>query len=153
VKNDVLVLGLGNPLMSDDGIGGFVLEKLAARPEQFPDIDFLDAGTAGMAVLHHIAGRKKVVLIDCAIMGTEPGTIKRFTPEQVDSVKQLAHFSMHEMDMLKVIEISKSLGECPEQIVFFGIEPESTAQGNEVTPTLKTHTDHFLEVIVEELTG
>ena len=139
--------------MSDDGIGGFVLERLSALAEEFPSVDFLDAGTAGMAVLHHIAGRKKVVLIDCAIMGTEPGTIKRFTPDQVDSVKQLAHFSMHEMDMLKVIEISRSLGECPEEIIFFGIEPESTAQGNEISNPLKANIDYYTEIIAEELPG
>ena len=100
MKNEVAVLGLGNPLMSDEGVGVFVVERLLADQEKYPAVDFIDAGTGGMAILHLIADRKKVIIVDCAYMEAEPGTIKRFTHDDVKSVKKLAHLSLHEVDIL-----------------------------------------------------
>ena len=82
-----------------------------------------------MSLLHLIANRKKAIIIDCAKMGAKPGTIRRFTADEVQSVKKLSHFSLHEVDILQVINLSKQLGECPDEIVFFGIEPESLEPG------------------------
>ena len=110
-KKDIIVLGLGNPLMADEGIGTVIAEKLEAYQEQYPDVEFMDAGTGGMQLLHYIAGRKKAVIVDCAFMGEQPGSIKRFTVDEVTTVKKLAHLSLHEVDILRVIELSKQLGE------------------------------------------
>ena len=151
MKSDVIVLGIGNPLMSDEGIGGFLIKRFAEKQSSFPQIEFLDAGTGGMALLTIIEGRKKVVLIDCAYMNESPGTIKRFMPEDVESVKQLTHRSLHEADILKIIEIAKELGTCPEEIVFFGIEPEIVAQGEQLSDSLASKIDDYIAVISKEL--
>ena len=54
-------------------------------------------------------------------MGEKPGTLRRFTADEVNSVKRLNHFSLHEIDILQVLNLSKQLGECPAEVVFFGI--------------------------------
>ena len=77
-----------------------------------------------MAVLHRIEGRDRALFIDCAFMGQEPGSIRRFTPEEVRSTKVLAHQSLHEADLLRVIGLAEELGQCPPRVVIFGIEPE-----------------------------
>jgi len=123
MKKETIVLGLGNPLMGDEGIGVKLIEILKSVSADFPEADFVDAGTGGMSLLHLIAGRKRAVIIDCAIMGEKPGTIRRFSPDEVKTVKQLRHLSLHEVDILKVIELARRLEECPEEIIFFGIEP------------------------------
>ena len=82
-RNDVIVIGLGNPLLSDEGIGVHLIRKLSEHQDKFPSVEFIDAGTGGMNVLHLIANRKKAVIIDCAKMGRKPGTIKRFEPADV----------------------------------------------------------------------
>ena len=150
-KKDVIVLGLGNPLMADEGIGTVVVEKLGAYQEKYPDVEFMDAGAGGMQLLHYIAGRKKAVIIDCAFMGEEAGTIKRFTTDEVKTVKKLAHLSLHEVDILSVITLSKQLGECPDEVVFFGIEPVSVEDGMELSEKLKCGINEYLNMIIEEL--
>ncbi len=59
IINDIVVLGLGNPLMADEGIGGFLINKLLEKKDSYPDIDFVDAGTGGMAIMHLIAERNR----------------------------------------------------------------------------------------------
>ena len=151
MKKDTIVLGLGNPLMSDEGIGGFVVEQLKKAAVQYPNVEFVDAGTAGMSLLHLLAGRRKAVIIDCAFMGTEPGTIKKFTPDDVSSVKKLVHQSLHELDILKVIEISKQMGEAPEEIIIFGIEPQKIEPGQEISQPLTAKINEYIKDIRNEL--
>ncbi len=151
MKKPTVVLGLGNPLMSDEGIGVFLISRLSMLADSFPSVEFADAGTGGMSLLHYFEGRDKVVIIDCANMNEEPGKIKRFTPAQVKSVKQLAHFSLHEQDLLKIIEIAKQLGQCPKKIVIFGIQPKNVSFGQSLSEELEQKIDDYISVISKEL--
>jgi len=151
MKKETIVLGLGNPLMGDEGIGVKLIEMLKSVSVDFPEADFVDAGTGGMSLLHLIAGRKRAVIIDCAIMGEKPGTIRRFSPDEVKTVKQLRHLSLHEVDILKVIELARRLEECPEEIIFFGIEPESLEQRMALSQTLTALLDRYLATITAQL--
>lgn len=151
MKNKTVVLGLGNPLMADEGIAIEIVEALSGEAEKFAGVDFIDAGCGGMTLLHYFEGRDKAVIIDCAFMETEPGTIRRFTPEDVTSVKKLSHHSLHEVDILNVIKLAEQMGSCPEEIVFFGIEPKSVEQQQSLTPLLQERLADYLEVIKREL--
>jgi len=150
-KKNVVVIGLGNVLLSDEGIGIHLVRRLSNQQDKFSKVDFFDAGSAGMNLLHLIANRKKAIIIDCAKMGDKPGTMKRFTPDEVKSVKKLSHYSLHEADILQVINLSKELGECPQKIVFFGIEPETLAPGQELSKTLLVKIDAYTADIRKEL--
>ncbi len=137
--------------MSDEGIGGFLVEKLQTQADNFPNVEFIDAGTGGMAMLHLIEDRKKAVLIDCSYMNTAPGTIKKFTPQQVQSVKKLMHYSLHEVDILKVLDIVRQLGSCPQQMVIFGIEPSVIELGTSLSDIVTAKIDDYITAITEEL--
>jgi hydrogenase maturation protease len=150
-RKDTLVIGLGNPLMSDEGIGVHLIRKLSEQQEKFPSVEFIDAGTGGMNLLHLIANRKKAVIIDCVKMGKKPGTFKCFEPADVQTIKKMTHFSLHEADILRIIDLSKQLGECPEKIVIFGIQPESLELGQKLTKTLSGQIDAYLVEIHKEL--
>lgn len=151
----VIVIGLGNPLMADEGIGSALVEALAemAAAGKLPTehVEYLDGGCGGMYLLHSIAARRKVIMIDCARMGLEPGTLRRFTPADVATVKQMTHLSLHEVDILRVIEMAEMTGQCPDQIVIFGIEPEKITLQMALTDTLKKHLPHYLAAIAEEI--
>jgi hydrogenase maturation protease len=129
MKEGTVVLGLGNPLMADEGIGVYLVERLMESAGAYPSVDFVDAGTGGLSVLHHIEGRRKAVVVDCAYMDEPPGTIRRFTPEEVRSTKVLAHQSLHEADLLRIIAMARQLDQAPDQIVIFGIQPERVELG------------------------
>jgi len=151
MKNDTVVLGLGNPLMADEGIGIEIITLLKSASGDFPEVDFFDAGCGGMTLLHYLEGRKKAIIIDCAFMGTEPSTMKRFKPEDVKSVKKLAHHSLHEVDILKVIELAQQLGDCPEEIIFYAIEPKEVIQQQNLTALLQEKLPEYIKTIQQEL--
>ena len=152
---ETIVVGLGNPLMADEGIGTVLvdeLSKLAAAGKLPSDnIEYYDGGCGGMYLLHTIAERKKAVLIDCCLMGAEPGVIRRFTPDDVTTVKQMAHLSLHEVDILKVIELARQLGQCPDEIVIFGIEPVSITQQMHLNEPLRARIPDYIAEIEKEL--
>ena len=148
---DILVAGLGNALMSDEGVGAVVLERLSSDGARFPRVEFADLGASAMRALHAMAGRRKAVFVDCALMGEEPGAIRRFTPEQVRSQKALAGLSLHEGDLLKVIELSRALGECPQEVVIFGIQPQQIAPGQGLSPALKARLGQYVDAVAAEL--
>jgi hydrogenase maturation protease len=153
MKRGTVVVGLGNPLMADDGIGPYLLEKLSVIFRGHPDIDLVNGGTGGMSLLHIIANRAKVILIDCASMGTPPGTIRHFTPDDVASAKSLSHFTLHETDILNVLEISRQLGEYPHEVIIFGIEPVRIEMGQTLSHELLAHEHDYLDVISKEIRG
>jgi len=146
-----VVLGLGNPLMGDEGIGVVLIERLAESADKYPGVDFIDAGTGGLSVLHHIEDRRKAIFIDCAFMDEEPGTIRRFTPEEVRTRKVLAHQSLHEADLLQILAMARRLDQAPEQVVLFGIQPEQVAPGQGLSQTLADRIDEYVRLVLQEL--
>ena len=151
MKNDIIVLGLGNPLMADEAIGGFLVNKLLEKKDSYPGIDLVDAGTGGMEILHLIIERKKVIIIDCTYMGKTPGTMVKFGPQEVQSVKKLLHYSLHEVDILKVMDLAGQLNQCPDDIVIFGIEPEKIEFREGLSPALQKKTNEYIEIIKREM--
>ena len=149
-KRDIVVLGLGNPLYTDEGIGPAIIEWFCEYAEKYPSVDFIDAGTGGMFFLYLFANRHKAIFIDCAYMGTKSGTIKRFEPSEVKSIKQLAHQSLHEADLLNIINLSKELGQLPQSIVIFGIEPKIIELGQILSETLSTRMNNYIAAVSQE---
>jgi hydrogenase maturation protease len=155
-RKSKIVIGLGNPLMTDEGIGVLLVQKLAQKSDRKElhgcnDVEFYDGGTGGMNLLYKIENRDKVILIDCAKMGQSPGTICRFTPDQVRTLKKLAHFSLHEIDILKLLDVAAQLDAAPKEVIIFGIEPASLELGNDLSEILKTQLDNYLNTILAEL--
>ncbi|MBM4103365.1 MAG: hydrogenase maturation protease [Planctomycetes bacterium] len=155
-RKSSIVIGLGNPLMSDEGIGVLLAQKLAEKSQNQElaggeIVEFYDGGVGGLNLLYKIENRDKVILIDCAKMGEPPGTIRRFTPDQVRSVKNLGHFSLHEVDILKVLDLAGQLDAAPKEVVIFGIEPASLDLNPTVSDILAGQVDTYLAAITEEL--
>jgi hydrogenase maturation protease len=151
MRNSVIVIGLGNPLMADEGIGVRVVERLAAQARRFPGITFLDAGTSGMVALHAMAGHRKAIFVDCARMGESPGTIRRFTPGQATNLKKQPGLSLHEGDLFGILALSKQLGECPAETIIFGIQPARIEPDTKLSAALDARLESYVERVSEEL--
>ena len=147
----MIVVGLGNVLMGDEGIGVRVVERLAAQAERFPSVTFLDAGTSGMVALHAMAGHRKAIFVDCALMGEPPGTIKRFMPDQAASLKKQPGLSLHEGDLFSILELSKRLSECPTEIIIFGIQPALLDPGMKLSDILTGRLEEYSHLVAREL--
>ena len=91
----VLVIGLGNPLRGDDGVGPRLVEELARR-EMPPGVQVLDGGAVGLGLLDLVEGRERVIVVDAAEMGRKPGEFVRFTPGDARLVSTSDSFSFHD---------------------------------------------------------
>lgn len=151
MKKDVVVIGLGNPLMSDEGIGIYIIEHFLEHAENFPSVEFIDAGTGGISLLHRLEGYRKAVIIDCAYMGTDPGQIRKFSPDDVRSAKVLPHHSLHEADVLSIIKLSDELGQKPDEIIIFGIEPKKIEPCQKLSDIVSANLDEYITAVSEEL--
>jgi len=149
--NPILIICLGNPLMRDEGIVIRLASELMGHLADNPDVEVMDMGTGGLSVMHVIEGREKIIFVDCAVMGQRPGHINRFTPEQVRSKKVGMRYSVHEGDLLNTLRLSRSLGQCPEDIVIFGIEPKEIADGEGLTSELQNNIQQYVQTILKEL--
>ncbi|MBN2513276.1 MAG: hydrogenase maturation protease [Sedimentisphaerales bacterium] len=152
----ILVAGLGNPLMADEGIGVLLVQKLALLSQNqdisgYDDVEFYDGGVGGLSLLYKIENRRKVILIDCARMGTSAGTIRRFKPDEVRTIKTLEHFSLHEMDILKVLELAGQLGNAPAEVIIFGIEPKIIAFDSNLSDIIQKNVPRYLDDILNEI--
>lgn len=147
----IAVFGLGNPLMTDEGIGILVLQALEARNDIPAEVELVDLGTGGLRILHEAEGRTKLIFVDCALMGEPAGTIRRFTPDEVRSVKPRMRQSVHESDLMHNLELARRLGRCPDDVVILGIEPEKVEPGMQLTPTLAGRLEDYVAAVLAEI--
>jgi hydrogenase maturation protease len=120
----ILILGVGNLLLKDEGVGVHFVQQLQGR--SLPsDVEVMDGGTRGLDLLMLIEGRKLVVIIDCARMGETPGTVRVFAPKDIVPEKSRG-FSVHGLNLANMLELGERLGMLPE-IYIVGVEPESIA--------------------------
>jgi len=132
------VIGIGNPLRKDDGIGIVLLEKLIEKKDELPNgIEFIDGGTGGINLLHLLARFDTAIILDAVSFDGHPGEPRLFTSEEVRSQKISLNVSTHEPDFLKVIQLSKELEEQPGELFIFGIQPKDTSFGSNLSSELQ----------------
>ena len=120
----VLILGIGNPLRSDDGIGIHVVEAL--REENLREDVDIKEGLSGLDILGAIAGYERIIMIDAIKSGGEPGTIYRLSVEDLHAQQTLHTFSTHDVDIPTMLKLGRDLypGKIPEDIVIIAVEAE-----------------------------
>jgi len=125
----VLLLGLGNPLMGDDGAGQELLAKLSAQePEWSSQVEFMDGGTQGLALLGKFEGRKAVIFLDAISMGDKPGAVHVLQGEELLRMGGRAR-TAHEGSAPQILAALELLGEKPADVVMVGLEPEKVGLG------------------------
>ena len=148
-QKNILILGVGNILLKDEGVGVHVVKKLKEVPLPV-NVEVLDGGTAGFDLVDFIAGRKKIIVIDAVKAGEKIGTIYRL-PEENLKIKPKTIMSFHEVDLLDAIHMSIVMDEKPEEIVVIGIEPKDMSDGTELSPEIEERIPRIIEVVMEEL--
>ncbi len=146
---DILILGVGNILLKDEGVGVHVVNILKEMPLPV-NVEVLDGGTAGLDLVDFIAGRKKLIVIDAVKAGEKSGTIYRLTEENL-SIKPKTIMSFHEIDLLDAIHMSIVMDEKPEETIVIGIEPKDMSDGTELSPEIEERIPRIIEVVMKEL--
>jgi hydrogenase maturation protease len=131
----ILVLGVGNMLLGDEGIGIHLIQEM--KKERLPqNVELVDGGTAGIDLLYWLEEADYIIIVDCVETGEEPGTIFRIPSDELllDSTGQI--ISLHDINLSKVLSLAKRMKTLPPTIIF-GIQPEVIAFQTELSPTLK----------------
>ncbi|MBU0704829.1 MAG: hydrogenase maturation protease [Chloroflexi bacterium] len=150
MKPSVLVLGLGNPLRGDDGVGCRVIEELMRR-ELPPDVELLDGGAIGLGLLDLLEGWERVILVDAAEMGRRPGEFVRFTPDDVLLVSRPDSFSFHHAGLSEVLALADALGRPLPEMVIFGVQPQKVGWGEGLSLAVETALPALADAVLNEI--
>jgi len=120
----VLVLGLGNVLLGDDGVGCEVLRRTSEKYTGVPEVEFIDGGTQGLALLGYLAERRTLVLLDAFASGKSPGEVTVLTKREILKPGASRATTAHEGNAGELLAVAQLLGELPQQVLLVGIEPE-----------------------------
>lgn len=146
----IIVLGVGNTLMQDDGIGVHAVRQLQRDYVLPAPVRVIDGGVAGWRLLEQIDGAEHLLVVD-AVQGDQPsGSLYRLAPEEL-SIRRAASASAHTVDLADVLALAAQLGRLPRTTIL-GIQPEETGTaGMGLTPALEAALPRLLQRVVEEL--
>ena len=146
----VTVLGLGNILMTDEGVGvKSVLEF--ERRYQVPDyVEIVDGGSAGLDLIPFIEGREKVLMVDAVNFDREPGYIDILENDAIPA-RITEKASMHHLGLMDVLSIVRMSGNVPKELCLIGIQPKSLELGIDMTREMCDKVDSLIERVVAKL--
>jgi len=145
----VVVLGLGNLLHSDDGLGIHAIDLMRKDPRVNSGVTLLDGGTQGLSLIPHISGFSRLLVIDAADVSQAPGTAVRFEGTALDGLP--GRPTVHQLGFADLMVAMKLLGQPPEQVVVLGVQPMSTDWGAELTPPVKNALLPLVDVAISQL--
>jgi len=138
----MLVVGLGNILLSDEGIGVHIVNALRNRPLP-PSVTLMDGATIGVDLLDDILSSDRVIIVDSARMGMSAGEHRTFTLTGVED-SMFPNYSLHDISLPETLKLGEIVGSLPP-IIIVGIEPSSIEPGTTVTDALSTRFNDYVE--------
>lgn len=146
----IRVIGIGNPLRGDDGIGPAVVDMLAR--EGLPDgVELIDGGEAGLGLVGLMEGAVRVVLIDAAEMGADPGAFRVFRLDEALVNAEMSGCSIHNARAGAAIQMANALGCLPPEVTVVGVQPGQMGWGMTFSPEVSRILRRVVEVVLEIL--
>jgi hydrogenase maturation protease len=148
-----LILGLGNPILSDDGAGCLVATALKDRLKE-PEIDVLEASVAGLDLLELLSGYDRAIIIDAIQTGEgTPGQIYQLEPDILSDTRHSG--TPHDVNLATALELGRKLSlPLPQQIIIFAIETKDvTSFGEKCSPEVTKAIPACADMILQELKG
>lgn len=149
-ENKILLLGVGNVLLRDEGAGVHAVTRL--RDKGLPEnVEAVDGGTAGLELLYLLEGISKMIVVDCLDAGAEPGSIFRFRPGDI-GMKGKVKMSFHDLGLMEVLTLAETMGNLPETVIF-GIQPEKIDWDLNLSPVIEEKLPELMDLILREING
>lgn len=146
----IVVLGAGNILLSDEGVGVRVIERLPLAYSLPPEIELIDGGTCGMEMLEDLEDLDALILVDAIRGGQAPGTPIRLAGDAVP-VFFKTKLSPHQIGLSDVLATLELVGKAPKYTTILGIQPVSLALGMELTPEVDSRVPELMRLVIDEL--
>jgi len=133
----ILVLGLGNMLLGDDGLGLELLAGLSRARQWGDEVEFVDGGTQGLMLLREISGRPSVLILDAVDRAAEPGAVHVLSARDAAATGVPRSTTAHEGNAGELLAAATLLGESPGDVAVIGVQPERVATGIGLSETVK----------------
>lgn len=147
-----VIIGLGNPLRGDDGVGVRVAQMLTEQP--LPDgVEVIDGGTQGLGIVNELENRKRAILVDAADVGLQAGEFVRFEIDQVNLPGDDPHLSVHSAGLRDALLLAQALKVLPDQVIIFGVQPDSLEWHNGLSPQVEAAVPRLAKAVLAEITA
>ena len=145
-----VVLGVGNPLLTDEGTGVAALRMLTDQWDFEPPVELIDGGTWGLSLLPAVESADRLLIVDAIDVAAVPGT--QITLEREQLPRLFAHkLSPHQIDLREVLALAELRGKLPGETVALGIQPASLEWSAELSPTIQREMPALLQRVLERL--
>ncbi len=143
-----LILGIGNILLRDEGIGVRVVEAMGALP--LPEgVEVLDGGTSGANLIDAIADRRKLIVIDAIMADAPPAAVFRLTDQDL-ATRSAGTISLHEFGLVEALMAARHLGVAPREVIIYGVQPKDISPGLELSPEVAAVVPKVIELVLQE---
>lgn len=133
----MLVLGIGNSLLQDEGVGIHLLHFMQKHFPTFPDVTYLDGGTLSFTLAGEIESHEHLLVLDAVELHAPPGTVCCYENTAMDRFLGTAKRSAHEVGLLDLMDIARLSGHLPPHRALIGMQYQTFAWGEEPTPAVK----------------
>jgi hydrogenase maturation protease len=148
---ETLVLGLGNILLGDEGVGVRVVERLLEQYE-FPEgVRVMDGGTLGLDLLPYLEEASRLLVIDAVQARKAPGTLVRMAGDEIPVFLDVSKVSPHQEGLQDLLAVAVLKGYLPDEVVFWGAQIEALGVGLELSSAVAAQVDALVEKVLAEL--
>lgn len=147
----IRILGVGNVLCTDDGLGPYAIKVLESSYEFPSGVEINDLGTPGMDLTPYLADARMVIVIDTVRGDEPPGTLRLLRDREIVAKPPPSRMSPHEPGLREALMATEFSDSSPDEILFVGVIPESTDQGTSLTATLMEAIPSVVDSVIREL--
>ncbi len=147
-----LIVGLGNPLRGDDGVGVRVAQALAAGTLP-PGVEVVDGGTQGLGLVNLMEGRQRVILVDATDVGQRPGQFLCFALDEAHLPGDDPHLSVHAAGLRDALMLARALEILPPEVIIFGVQPASLEWEGALSPQVEAALPGLIAAVMAEITS
>lgn len=146
---ETVVVGVGNSIFSDDGVGIHAVRLLERDPRLPEGVEVLDGGTLGLELLPYVSDASRILFLDAVNTGAAPGTPVHMTAEEVLGIK--TGVSVHQLGVADLISALALTATRPQEIILLGVQPANTDWGTELSPAVASAVSDLVEAALAQL--
>lgn len=144
-----MVLALGNPIRSDDGMGLAALQHLEEDPRVPGSVKLVEGGTKGLELVSYVSGASRLLVLDAVDVGAQAGTVVCLQGEELRSLP--GNGNVHELALADILNALRMLGEAPQETVLLGVQPGTTVLGTSLSGCVQSALPVLVEAAIAQL--
>ena len=146
----IVILGIGNILKGDDGVGVQVVEALHRLPLP-PAVECIDGGTGGPTLMLHFEGAPALIVVDCVNLNEPPGTVRVLALAEIQDAQSPARFSLHEIGLMPILDLARQLGTLPPMVRIVAVQGHRFDLGDRLSPAVAAAVPRAVDVVLDEI--